>query len=429
MRGVQERARSGEAPPADESDNAIMTAIAEISREQAARLTVTMTRLFGDFDLAEESVQVALLVALERWPRSGIPTQPGAWLLTVARRKAIDRLRREAKYQEKLAFLQAPQTEADDAPAEEYLRLVFMCCHPALSQAAQVALTLRAVMGLTTAEIASAFLCPEATIAQRIVRAKRKIVDAKIPYGRPAESEWEGRLNGVLAVLYLVFNEGYLSSASGTVSRRNLAEEAAWLMSLLALILPHDPEVLGLLALMRLHLARSDARIDGNGELVLLRHQDRRRWDRRAIADADTLIGRAAALRRPGRYQLQAAIAACHATAESWEATDWPQILALYERLCRCDPSPVTRLNWAIALGRVYGAEEALTQVDSLADTLGQYHLFHATRGELLRALGRLADARASDRLALRLTHNPAERALLRRRLGDESAPMDQGQQ
>jgi RNA polymerase sigma-70 factor (ECF subfamily) len=407
-----------------------MTAIAEISREHAARLTVTMTRLLGDFDLAEESVQDALLVAIEQWPASGIPTQPGAWLLTVARRKAIDRLRREATYHEKLALLQPQQSETDDgALAEECLRLVFMCCHPALSQAAQVALTLRAVMGLSTTEIASAFLCPEATIAQRIVRAKRKIVEAKIPYDLPGESAWESRLSGVLAVLYLVFNEGYLSSASGAISRRNLAEEAAWLTSLLATILPHDPEVLGLLALMRLHLARSDARIDGNGELVRLRDQDRRRWDRRAIAEADALIRRAAALRRPGRYQLQAAIAACHATADSWEATDWPQILALYVRLCRCDASPVARLNWAIALAQVYGAEEALTHVESLADTLSHYHLFHATRAELLRALGRLADARAADQTALGLTQNRAERALLRRRLGYEMAPMDHDQQ
>jgi RNA polymerase sigma-70 factor (ECF subfamily) len=378
-----------------------------------------MTRLLGDFDLAEESVQDALLMAVERWPGGGVPLQPGAWLFTVARRKAIDRLRREAKYQEKLAVLQASHVECDDSvSAEEYLRLVFICCHPALSQAAQVALTLRAVMGLTTAEIAAAFLCPEATIAQRIVRAKRKIVEANIPSSLPAEPEWERRLDGVLTVLYVVFNEGYLSAGSGMVSRRNLAEEAAWLASLLAVMAPNDPEILGLLALMRLHLARANARFDGNGELVLLRDQDRRRWDRRAIADADALIERAAALRRPGSYQLQAAIAACHATADSWEATDWPQILALYERLCMYDTSPVARLNWAIALGQVCGAEMALAEVDRLAEALGQYHLFHATRGELLRALGRTVEARVADEAALELTRNQAERALLRRRLG-----------
>jgi RNA polymerase sigma factor (sigma-70 family) len=396
-------------------DTVVLEALAEISREHVARLTATMTRLLGDFDLAEESVQDALLMAIERWPGSGVPDQPGAWLLTVARRKAIDRLRREAKYQEKLALLQVSQTQSDDrVPAEEYLRLVFTCCHPALSQAAQVALTLRAVMGLTTA-----------AIAQRIVRAKRKIVEAKIPYSLPAEPEWESRLDGVLTVLYLVFNEGYLSAGSGMVCRRNLAEEAAWLVSLLALIVPNDPEILGLLALMRLHLARANARIDGNGELVLLRDQDRRRWDRRAIADADTLIERAAALRRPGRYQLQAAIAACHATADSWEATDWPQILALYERLCMCGASPVARLNRAIALGQICGAEAALVEVDLLAEALGQYHLFHATRGELLRALGRMVEARAADEAALELTQNPAERALLRRRLGYGTSSLD----
>jgi RNA polymerase sigma-70 factor (ECF subfamily) len=417
MGGLSER--SGVVGTSTEADDALLTALAEISREHTARLTVTLTRLLGDFDLAEESVQDALLVAIERWPCTGIPTQPGAWLLTVARRKAIDRLRRQATYQEKLALFQAPQAQSEDgAPGEGILRLAFMCCHPALSQAAQVALTLRAVMGLTTAEIAAAFLCPEATIAQRIVRAKRKIVEANIPYSLPAEPEWGRRLNGVLAVLYLVFNEGYLSSASGMVSRRNLAEEAAWLASLLALLLPHDPEVLGLLALMRLHLARADARVDEHGELVLLRHQDRGRWDRRAIADAESLLERAAALRRPGPYQLQAAIAACHATADSWETTDWPQIVALYERLCSCDASSVVRLNWAIAFGQVYGAEKALAQVDALADTLTQYYLFHATRGELLRAIGRTAEAQAADSAALRLTHNPAERRLLRRRLG-----------
>jgi RNA polymerase sigma-70 factor (ECF subfamily) len=402
-------------------DTVVLEALAEIGREHVARLTATMTRLLGDFDLAEESVQDALLVAIERWPRSGVPDEPGAWLLTVARRKAIDRLRREAKYQEKLALLQASQTASGDAvSANEYLRLVFTCCHPALSQAAQVALTLRAVMGLTTAEIAAAFLCSEATIAQRIVRAKRKIVEANIPYSLPAEPEWERRLDGALTVLYLVFNEGYLCAGSGMAARRNLAEEAAWLVSLLALIAPNDPEILGLLALMRLHLARANARIDGNGELVLLRDQDRRRWDRRAIADADILIERAAALRRPGRYQIQAAIAACHATADSWEATDWPQILALYERLCIYDASPVARLNRAIARGQVCGAEVALAEVDHLAEALGQYHLFHATRGELLRALGRTVEARAADERALELTQNQAERALLRRRLGYE---------
>jgi RNA polymerase sigma factor (sigma-70 family) len=408
-----------ETSPTDKYERAILIAIADISREHTARLAAIMTRLLGDFDLAEESVQDALLTAVERWPCEGLPSQPDAWLLTVARRKALDRLRRDATYQEKLTVLRTPDPPTGDgASAAECLGLVFTCCHPALSQPAQVALTLRAVMGMTTAEIAAAFLCPEATIAQRIVRAKRKIVEAGIPYRVPDEPERAKRLSGVLRVLYLVFNEGYLSRDGGAASRRNLAEEAAWLVSLLATLMPGEPEILGLLALMRLHLARADARFDAHGELVLLRDQDRLRWDRRAIAEAEALLERAAAMKHPGTYQFQAAIAACHATAGSWESTDWPQIVALYERLYRLEPSPVIRLNWSIALSQERGAEAALAEVDTLADALGQYHLFHATRAELLRTLGRFTEARAADHVALHLTRNPAERALLLRRLG-----------
>ncbi|HEY7983086.1 MAG TPA: DUF6596 domain-containing protein, partial [Ktedonobacterales bacterium] len=370
--------------------------------------------------LAEECIQDALLAAIEHWPRAGVPTQPAAWLLTAARHKALDRLRREARYRDKLALLEgagggAPHAHAD---AEAHLALIFTCCHPALSREAQGALTLRAVMGFTTGQIASAFLTSEATVAQRIVRAKRKIVEARIPFRVPAESERRVRLEPVLAVLYLVFNEGYVSSSGAGAASRSLAEEAAWLAALLSHTLPAEPEVLGLLALMRLHLARVAARFGPTGELVLLGDQDRRRWDRAAIAGAVALIERAGALRRPGAYQLQAAIAACHCEAASWEATDWPQIVALYDHLLVLTPSPVVRLNRAIALAQSAGARAALADLDCLAVPLARYHLFHATRAELLRALGRVDDARAADREALRLTRNPAEQALLRRRLG-----------
>jgi RNA polymerase sigma factor (sigma-70 family) len=394
-------------------------ALAEVFREHAAWLTAAMTAFTGDFDLAEECVQDALLTAIEHWPQEGLPARPAAWLLTAARRKALDRLRRQTVYQEKIALLDAPpRTGAESAWAEDLLALVFTCCHPTLAREAQVALTLRAVMGFTTAEIAAAFLTSQATIAQRIVRAKRTIVAARIPYRVPPEGERAERLEQVLAVLYLVFNEGYLSASGGEPARRNLADEAAWLAALLARQLPAEPEVLGLLALMRLHLARAAARFDADGALVLLRDQDRRLWDRKEIETAVKLIERAAALRRPGPYQLQAAIAACHAEAEAWEVTDWAQIVALYDRLLATTSSPVVRLNRAIALWQIAGPAAALAEVERLAAPLARYHLFHATRGELLRALGRAEEARAADREALRHTRNPAERALLERRIG-----------
>jgi len=381
---------------------------------------VRLTKLLGDFDLAEELVQDAIVTALEHWPRDGIPDAPGAWLLTVARRKGIDRLRREARYQRKLALLEeAPP--AVTTYTDERLDLIFTCCHPALGRDAQVALTLRSVVGLTTAEIARAFLVPEPTLAQRIVRAKRKIVEANISLRRPDVSELPERLGQVLAVLYLVFNEGYLSSGPERATRRDLAEEAGWLTSLIARAVPDEPEVLGLLALMRLHIARSDVRFDDRGRMVLLKDQDRSRWDRGRIADAIRLIERAGAMRRPGPYQLQAAIAALHAEAPSWSATDWPQILRLYDELLAMTSSPVVALNRAIALREVAGPEAALREVERLADDLDRYHLFHATRAELLRDLGRGEEARAADRRALELTENPAERALLAERIATAS--------
>ncbi len=370
-------------------------------------------RILGDSDVAEEIVQDALLIALERWPVDGIPERPGAWLLTVARRRALNQLSRDARYREKLAQLEQPVPREPD----DRLRLMFTCCHPALSRASQVALTLRAVCGFTTAEIAHAFLASEAAVAQRIVRARRKIVAARIPYRIPDDDEMGERLSEVLAVLYLMFNEGYLASSGATPARRDLAEDAAWLTALVARHMPEEPEPLGLLALMRLHMARAEARFTSAGELVLLRDQDRTRWDRSMIADGIALIEQAAALGRPGPYQVQAAIIACHVEAQSWAATDWRQIVLLYDLLLRLSPSPVVRLNRAVALWQVEGPEAALAEVDALAQDLEHYHLFHAIRGELLLELSEREQARASALRALELTRNRAEQSLLARRL------------
>ena len=376
-----------------------------------------MVRALGDFDLAEELVQEALLEAVEHWPADGIPQKPGAWLLTTARRKAADRFRRQARYREKLVQLEGEGMGVDTAEGDDRLRLIFTCCHPALSREAQVALTLRAVAGLTTAEIARAFITSEATIAQRIVRAKRKIVEARIPYRVPAARDMAERLAEVLAVLYLMFNEGYLATAGTRASRRDLAEDAAWLAGLMVRLMPEEPEALGLLALMRFHLARAESRFDASGGLTLLQDQDRGRWDRERIASGISLLQRAAVLRRPGPYQLQAAIAACHAEAPSWQQTDWRQIIALYDSLLALTPSAVVQLNRAIARRYLDGAQAALDDVEALADPLDNYYLFHATRAELLRDLGRDEEARRALVRALSLTENPAERALLKKRL------------
>jgi RNA polymerase sigma-70 factor (ECF subfamily) len=373
--------------------------------------------MLGDFDLAEELVQEALLEALEHWPKEGIPEKPGAWLLTTARRKAVDQLRRQARFRDKLAQLEGDGMRDDTAEGDDRLRLIFTCCHPALSREAQVALTLRAVAGLTTIEIARAFITSEAAIAQRIVRAKRKIVDANIPYRMPAERDMSERLDEVLSVLYLMFNEGYLATAGEQASRRDLAEDAAWLAGLMVRLMPDEPEALGLLALMRLHLARARARFDDAGNIVLLEDQDRDRWDRERIASAIVLLRRAAALHRSGPYQLQAAIAACHAEARTWAETDWRQIVALYDALVEQLPSPVVELNRAIARRYLDGPAAALADVERLAGALDTYYLLHATRAELLRDLGREPEARAALTRALHLTANPAERALLQKRL------------
>jgi RNA polymerase sigma-70 factor (ECF subfamily) len=376
-----------------------------------------LVRALGNFDLAEELVQDALLEAVEHWPKTGIPEKPGAWLLTTARRKAIDQARRDVRYRAKLALLEGATMNVDSAEGDDRLRLIFTCCHPALPREGQLALTLRAVAGLTTAEIARAFITSEATIAQRIVRAKRKIVDAGIPYRLPPDAILGERVEEVLAVLYLMFNEGYLATAGETASRRDLAEDAMWLAGLLVRLMPQEPEALGLLALMRLHLARADARFDETGNLVLLQDQDRGRWDRERIASAIVLLQRAAVLRRSGPYQVQAAIAACHAEAPTWDQTDWADIVGLYDTLVSMMPSPVVQLNRAIALRHTAGASAALAEVDAIAADLESYYLLHATRAELLRELGRDAEARVALRRALGLTNNPAERTLIERRL------------
>jgi RNA polymerase sigma-70 factor (ECF subfamily) len=389
--------------------------LARLVRDETGRLVASLARATGDLDVAEEAVQEAIVEALQAWRRDGPPPNPGGWLHTAARRNALDRLRRRARHREKLMLL--PERSPPDAEGEpdDRLRLLFTCCHPALSPQARVALTLRAVLGLTTAEIARAFLTSEQTTAQRIVRAKRKIVDAGIGFGVP--DDLVDRLDPALAVVYLAYNEGYLTTAGDVSFRRDLAEDSIWLATLVAAELPRQPEALGLLALLLLLHARQRARFDPAGGLVLLAEQDRSRWDAAGIADGVALLERAAKAARPGRYQLQAAIAAVHAEAPSWEATDWPQILVLYELLRQVDDSPVVRLNRAVALAHVAGPEAALGEVDALGATLRGYHLLHATRAQLLRMLGRADDARDADVRALALTGNPAEKALIRRRL------------
>ena len=378
----------------------------------------SLHRLVGDFDVAEEAVQDAVVEALRHWRADGIPDKPGAWLQVAARRNALDRLRRQQRYEKALARLRdrSPGPHEGDVP-DERLPLLFGCCHPALAVEARIALTLRAVVGLTTAQIARAFLVSEATMAQRIVRAKRKIVATRIPLTMPTEDQRAGRLDDVLTVTYLMFNEAYVSTSGDAGDDRDLGDDALWLAGLVATSLPDEPEALGLLALLSVQHARQPARFDADGALVLLEHQDRTRWDRAAIASADALVARAAERRRPGRFQLQAAIALCHASAASWADTDWLQILVLYDMLLGLDPSPVTRLNRGVALGKVWGPADALTYVDRLAADLGGYHLFHATRAALLRELGRDAEAQAADARALTLTRNPAEQLLLRTRL------------
>ena len=400
--------------------------LARTLREEAGPLVARLSRRFGDFDLAEEAVQGAVVEALSSWRRDGPPQRPGAWLQVAADRNAMDGLRLRDR-QRALAARADVRPATPDAPArdtDERLALLFACCHPALAPDARLALTLRAVVGLTTPQIARAFLVHESTLAQRIVRAKRKIVSARISLAVPAESELTERLGDVLAVVYVMFNEGFVSS-TGATQDRDLAADAVWLAGVVATALPGEAEAWGLAALLTIQHARGRARF-ADGELVLLRDQDRGLWDAEAIAEGERLIERAAALRRPGPYQLQAAIAAVHATGASWAETDWLQIALLYDELARVDPSPVVRLNQVVAHAQVAGPADALARLETLAGPLADYHLFHATRAQLLSALGKDDEAADANRRALQLTTNDAERRLLttrlhRRRLDDGS--------
>jgi RNA polymerase sigma-70 factor (ECF subfamily) len=397
--------------------------LAEVIREERGRLTGALVRILRDWDLAEELVQEAAVAAIQHWPTHGIPENPGAWLMTTARRRAVDRLRRQARYRERMDQMTREASEMAASPdtggpmgADDRLRLLFTCCHPALNREAQVALTLRTIGGVETPAIARAFLVPEATIAQRIVRAKRKIRDAAIPYRVPDAAELPARLGEVLTVLYLVFNEGYLASSADVAERRELARDAEWLTSLVVRLMPDEPEALGLLALMRLHLARAETRFGPDGSLVLLPDQDRGSWDRDAIDAAVGLLARAERMGPPGPYQLQAAIVAAHAMSPAWAATPWATIVARYDALYRLEPTPVVAMNRALALAERDGAETGLAALEPLAERLSGYHLYHAARGELLRRLGRGEEAREADDRALLLTDNPAERRLLAER-------------
>lgn len=406
----------------------------QVYRAEATRIRAALAVRLGDVGLAEELVQDAFIEALEHWRAKGLPPNPGGWLATTARRKAIDRLRRERAGQEKLALLaatQSPRAGAHGRPAEpseldpagwqdeadELLGLVFACCHPSLPRESQIALTLRVVCGLTTAEISAAFLAAEPAMAQRLSRARKALRETGADVRVPDPDRLGGRLDEVLAVIYLLFNEGYLASAGRTPARRDLAARAVELNRLLHRLMPREPEVLGLLALLLLHESRAVTRFDGWGRLVRLQDQDRARWDRALIAEATLLLGRAMAMRRPGPYQIQAAIAATHASAPSYERTDWRQIRVLYDRLHVLTPSPVVRLNRAVATRFTIGPEAALAEVEPLAGELGGYRLFHAVRAELLTDLGRHEQARAANEQALALAANPAEREFLARRL------------
>ncbi|MBM7493417.1 RNA polymerase sigma-70 factor (ECF subfamily) [Micromonospora luteifusca] len=400
-------------------------AITRVHHEEWARVVASLTRRFGDLGVAEDATAEAFLVAAERWPREGVPPNPGGWLATTATRKAIDRLRRESQQDAKH---QAARIVYDDTPPEptgpvedDRLRLVFTCCHPALALEARVALTLRLLGGLTVPEIARAFLVQETTMARRITRAKAKIKAAHIPYRVPWAADIRERLTGVLAVVYLVFNEGYLASEGDDPVRVDLTDEAIRLGRLLRTLLPDDGEVAGLLALMLLTDARREARVSRTGELVTLDQQDRGAWDRALIAEGNALIRErveavAAGGDPPGRYQLQAAINAVHMEAPSVRATDWSTIVALYGRLVLLDPSPIVRLNRAVAVAEVDGPGAGLAEIDQLAEVLDGYHAFHATRADLLRRLGRGGESRAAYDRAIGLTGNPAERAYLTRR-------------
>jgi RNA polymerase sigma-70 factor, ECF subfamily len=391
-------------------------ALARTFRESAGRAVATLARVFGDIDLAEDAVQEAFAVAIERWPADGVPPNPGGWIVTTARHKALDRLRREStrtgREAQAMAIIGEPEPEPEVNPvADDQLRLIFTCCHPALAQEARIALTLRLIAGLQTPEIARAFLVPEPTVAQRLVRAKRKIKDAGIPYRIPRDHELPERLPDVLAVIYLVFNEGYTASAGDSLTRQELCQEAIRLARLLYGLMPDEPEVKGLLALLLLTESRRQARTTAAGDLVLLPDQDRTRWDQDLIAEGQGIVRECLRRNQPGPYQLQAAIAAVHSAARAAPDTDWRQILALYDQLFALAPTPVIALNRAVALAEVAGPAAALDTVDQL--DLADYHLYHATRADLLRRLGREDEARAAYDEAIALAENTAERTFL----------------
>jgi len=401
-------------------------AVERVFREEYGRLIATLVRRFGDIDIAEEAAGEAFVAALERWPESGIPANPGGWLTTTAGNRAIDRIRREklrdAKHQ--AAFRSSPMSSAHDDTPREYtgpveddrLRLLFTCCHPALAPEARIALTLRLLGGLTVAEIAQAFLVPETTMAQRITRAKKKIAAAKVPYRVPEAADLPERLGGVLAVLFLVFNEGYLASGDGDPMRAELTGEAIRLTRLLRRLLPEEPEVTGLLGLMLLTEARREARVR-HGQLVPLGEQDRAGWDRALIAEGHDLVRECLATNRPGRYQILAAINAVHTDAPTASDTDWSQVVALYDQLTRVDPSPIVALNRAVAVAELDGPEVALALVDRLP--LTGYHAWHVARADLLRRLGRTTEAKESYDAARAATQNSAEHAYLSRKRGE----------
>ncbi len=395
-------------------------AIERVFREEYGRIIASLVRRFGDIDIAEEAAGEALVAALEKWPEDGVPPNPGGWLTTTAGRRGIDRIRREqqrdAKHQAAEMIHDDTSHEPTGAIEDDRLRLIFTCCHPALSQEARIALTLRLLGGLTVPEIAAAFLVPEPTMGQRITRAKKKIAGAKIPYRVPEPEDLPERVAGVLAVLFLVFNEGYLASGDGEPVRAELTGEAIRLTRTLRSLMPDEPEVTGLLALMLLTDARRAARVRG-GELVPLPEQDRGGWDRPLIGEGHTLVRECLAVDRPGRYQILAAINAVHTDAPTAADTDWSQVVALYDQLTAVDPSPIVALNRAVAIAELDGPEVALAIVDRLE--LATYHAWHVTRADLLRRLGRSAEAKEAYDAALATCENTAERAFLTRKRGE----------